>query len=51
MSLAALDELDDLLRQLAHRDDVSVIVLTGGVPGYFIESQNDWILAWNAVRS
>jgi enoyl-CoA hydratase/carnithine racemase len=37
MSLAAMTELADLLPDLAARtDDVSVVVLTGGVDGYFI---------------
>ena len=37
MSLAAMTELADLLEELAARtDDVSVVVLTGGVDGYFI---------------
>ena len=36
MSFAAMGELGDLLETLAGRDDVSVVVLTGGVPGYFV---------------
>jgi enoyl-CoA hydratase/carnithine racemase len=36
MSFAAMGELGDRLEELADRDDVSVIVLTGGVPGYFV---------------
>ena len=36
MSFAAMGELGDRLEELATRDDVSVVVLTGGVPGYFV---------------
>jgi enoyl-CoA hydratase/carnithine racemase len=31
-----MGELDELLEGLAHREDVSVVVLTGGLPGYFV---------------
>ena len=34
MSFAAIGELEVLLGDLAGRDDVNVVVLTGGVPGY-----------------
>jgi enoyl-CoA hydratase len=36
MSFAAMGELGETLEQLAGRDDVSVVVLTGGLPGYFV---------------
>lgn len=36
MNFAAMGELGDRLEELAGRDDVSVVVLTGGVPGYFV---------------
>src|SRR3954470_11160630 len=36
MNFAAMGELGDRLEALAGRDDVSVVVLTGGVPGYFV---------------
>jgi enoyl-CoA hydratase len=36
MSFAAMGELGALLGELAERDDISVVVLTGGVPGYFV---------------
>ena len=36
MSFAAMGELGDRLEELAGRDDISVVVLTGGVPGYFV---------------
>ena len=36
MSFAAMGELGNRLEELATRDDVSVVVLTGGVPGYFV---------------
>ena len=36
MSFAALEELAGQLRELEARDDVSVVVLTGGVRGYFV---------------
>jgi enoyl-CoA hydratase len=36
MSFAAMGELGEVLEQLAARDDISVVVLTGGVRGYFV---------------
>jgi enoyl-CoA hydratase len=36
MSFAAMGELEGLLDELAAHDDVHVVVLTGGVPGYFV---------------
>jgi enoyl-CoA hydratase len=36
MTFAALAELGERLRDLGEREDVSAIVLTGGVPGYFV---------------
>lgn len=36
MSFAAMAELGVVLGELAEHDDVSVVVLTGGVPGYFV---------------
>src|SRR5436309_12034871 len=36
MSFAAITELGERLRKLGERNDVSVVVLTGGVPGYFV---------------
>jgi enoyl-CoA hydratase/carnithine racemase len=36
MSFAAITELGEWLRELGERTDVSVVVLTGGVPGYFV---------------
>jgi len=36
MSFAAMGELENLLQALAQREDVNVVVLTGGVPGYFV---------------
>jgi enoyl-CoA hydratase/carnithine racemase len=36
MSFAAITELGERLRELGERNDVSVVVLTGGVPGYFV---------------
>jgi enoyl-CoA hydratase/carnithine racemase len=36
MSFAAIAELGDRLRKLGERSDVSVVVLTGGLPGYFV---------------
>src|SRR5947209_19411517 len=36
MSIAAITELGERLRELGDRSDVSVVVLTGGVPGYFV---------------
>src|SRR5436309_9944704 len=36
MSFAAITELGERLRELGTRADVSVVVLTGGLPGYFV---------------
>jgi enoyl-CoA hydratase/carnithine racemase len=36
MSFAAITELGERLRELGERTDVSVVVLTGGLPGYFV---------------
>jgi len=36
MSFAAITELGERLRELGERSDVSVVVLTGGLPGYFV---------------
>lgn len=36
MSFAAMGELGEVLADLGTRDDVSVVVLTGGLPGYFV---------------
>jgi enoyl-CoA hydratase len=36
MSFAAITELGERLGELGERTDVSVVVLTGGVPGYFV---------------
>lgn len=36
MTAAAMAELGERLTELAERDDVAVVVLTGGVPGYFV---------------
>ena len=36
MSFEAIGELGDRLDELADRDDVTVVVLTGGLPGYFV---------------
>ena len=36
MSMAAMTELEGLLAEVADDDDVQVLVLTGGVPGYFV---------------
>ena len=36
MSFVAMGELRAVLEVLAVRDDVTVVILTGGVPGYFI---------------
>ena len=36
MSFAAMTELEPVLQALADDESVSVVVLTGGVPGYFI---------------
>jgi enoyl-CoA hydratase len=36
MTAAAMGELGDRLRDIGDRADVSVVVLTGGLPGYFV---------------
>lgn len=36
MTFAAIAELGDRLRELGERSDVSVVVLTGGLPEYFV---------------
>src|SRR3954470_6314281 len=36
MSMAAMTELEVVLGGLATEDDVNVVVITGGVPGYFV---------------
>jgi enoyl-CoA hydratase len=36
MSFAAMEQLEGTLRELAGVDSVNVVVLTGGVPGYFV---------------
>jgi len=36
MSFAAMTELESVLRELGDDDEVNVVVLTGGVPGYFV---------------
>jgi enoyl-CoA hydratase len=36
MSMVAMGELEKLVEQISWRDDISVLVLTGGVPGYFV---------------
>jgi enoyl-CoA hydratase/carnithine racemase len=36
MSFVGMGELGDRLDELADRDDVNVVVLTGGLPGYFV---------------
>jgi len=36
MSMAAMSELEGVLGDLATDDDVNVVVITGGVPGYFV---------------
>jgi enoyl-CoA hydratase/carnithine racemase len=36
MSFAAMGELEQLLQDTAGRADINVVVLTGGVPGYFV---------------
>jgi len=36
MSMAAMTELEGVLGELASDDSVNVVVITGGVPGYFI---------------
>jgi len=36
MSFAAMGELERLLTDVSGHDDVSVVVITGGLPGYFV---------------
>jgi enoyl-CoA hydratase/carnithine racemase len=36
MSMAAMTELEGVLGALATDDDINVVVITGGVPGYFV---------------
>jgi enoyl-CoA hydratase/carnithine racemase len=36
MSMAAMTELEGVLADVARDDDVNVVVITGGVPGYFV---------------
>jgi len=36
MSMAAMTELEQVLAELAADDDVNVVVLTGGIDGYFV---------------
>jgi enoyl-CoA hydratase len=36
MSMAAMGELEHLVAEVAARDDLTVLVLTGGVPGFFV---------------
>src|SRR5947208_422460 len=36
MSFASITELEPMLQELAADDSVNVVVLTGGLPGYFI---------------
>src|SRR4051794_18242977 len=36
MSFAAMGQLEELLTELGANDAISVVVLTGGVPGYFV---------------
>src|SRR5205823_5360060 len=36
MSFASMTELEPMLAELAADDSLNVVVLTGGVPGYFI---------------
>lgn len=36
MSMAAMSELEGVLQELAADDGIAVVVLTGGVPGYFV---------------
>lgn len=36
LSFAALGQLEELLEQLSREDDLSVIVLTGGIDGFFV---------------
>src|SRR5262245_5490786 len=36
MSMAAMGELEQLVEKIQWRDDITVLVLTGGLPGYFV---------------
>jgi enoyl-CoA hydratase len=36
MSMAAMTELEGVLGELATNDEVNVVLITGGVPGYFV---------------
>jgi enoyl-CoA hydratase len=36
MSMAAMSELEVVVQGVAERDDISVLVITGAVPGYFV---------------
>lgn len=36
MSMAAMSELESLLREVGQDDTTNVVVITGGIPGYFI---------------
>src|SRR4051794_41942058 len=36
MSMAAMGELESLLQEVAADETITVLVLTGGVPGYFV---------------
>lgn len=36
MNMAAMTELEGLVADVAERDDITVLVITGGVPGYFV---------------
>jgi enoyl-CoA hydratase len=36
MSMKAMTELEGLVGEIAERDDIAVLVLTGGVPGFFV---------------
>jgi enoyl-CoA hydratase/carnithine racemase len=36
MNMAAMSELEELLASLADDDAITVVVITGGVPGYFV---------------
>src|SRR5437763_9363233 len=36
MSMAAMTELEGVLKELAEDETISVVVLTGGVDGYFV---------------
>jgi enoyl-CoA hydratase len=46
MSMAAMGELEGLVAGVAAEDDVDVLVLTGGIPGYFVaHADNDDLAA------